>query len=140
MIQNIQRKRAYSKLDDDKESLAPPQIQMISRNDRVGAGSGFDSILQNETAPDTSPLARARTTDSKPTDLNRFLVSLAKCLEDEDGNFGLSYEFNNLSFQPKKAPLPILSEVTGFIDNGSLWGVMGAAEAGTCESDVSNSS
>lgn len=135
IIQNIGRNRAYSKLQEDKEANAPPQIQMVSRIDRVESGFGFDAVLQHEYDTSISPLTRARTMKSKPTDLDRFILSLGKCLEDEDGDgkFGLSFEFNNLSFHPKKAPMPVISEVTGFIDSGSLWGVMGASGAGKCK-------
>ncbi len=62
------------------------------------------------------------------TDLDLFIQSMSKCIGTE--KFGLSFEFSDLSFQPKKLPRPILSEVTGKIDRGSLWGVMGASGAG----------
>lgn len=62
------------------------------------------------------------------TDLRMFVQSLAKCLG--GGRFGLNFDFENLTFQPKKAPKPILSQVSGCINEGSLWGVMGASGAG----------
>ena len=65
------------------------------------------------------------------TDLHLFVDSLSKCLG--NSNFGLSFEFEDLRFQPKKSPKPILSEVSGRINAGSLWGVMGASGAGKCE-------
>jgi hypothetical protein len=52
------------------------------------------------------------------TDLHLFVESLSKCLG--NSNFGLSFEFEDLRFQPKKSPKPILSEVSGRINAGSL--------------------
>jgi ABC-type multidrug transport system fused ATPase/permease subunit len=65
------------------------------------------------------------------TDLHLFVESLSKCLG--NSNFGLSFEFEDLKFQPRKSPKPILSQVSGRINAGSLWGVMGASGAGKCE-------
>jgi len=65
------------------------------------------------------------------TDLQQFVQSLSRILG--ASKFGLNFEFQNLHFQPKKNPKPILSEVTGMIDAGSLWGVMGASGAGKCK-------
>ncbi|KAL8934548.1 MAG: hypothetical protein Q9211_005166, partial [Gyalolechia sp. 1 TL-2023] len=62
------------------------------------------------------------------SDIDLFIQSMSECIGTE--NFGLSFEFSDLKFQPKKASKPILSEVTGKIDRGSLWGVMGSSGAG----------
>jgi ABC-type multidrug transport system fused ATPase/permease subunit len=66
------------------------------------------------------------------TDLQRFVQSLSKILGAT--KFGLTFEFQNLRFHPSKAPRPILQDVSGCINAGSLWGVMGASGAGKCES------
>ena len=65
------------------------------------------------------------------TGLYLFVKSLSKCLG--NSNFGLSFEFKDLGFQPKKSPKPTLSGVSGRINAGSLWGVMGPSGAGKCE-------
>ncbi|CAG8979776.1 hypothetical protein HYALB_00011584 [Hymenoscyphus albidus] len=62
------------------------------------------------------------------TDLQRFVQSLSKIMG--ASTFGLSFEFQDLRFHPKKSPRPILQDVSGFIHAGSLWGVMGASGAG----------
>ena len=69
--------------------------------------------------------------EEERTDLHLFVESLSKCIG--NSNFGLSFEFEDLRFQPKKSPKPILSEVSGRINSGALWGVMGASGAGKCE-------
>ena len=67
--------------------------------------------------------------DKKPSsDLQLFIRSMSRCIGDT--NFGLSFEFENLEFHPNKASKPVLSEVTGKINRGSLSGVMGASGAG----------
>lgn len=65
---------------------------------------------------------------AESTDLHLFVQSLNKCFG--TNNFGLSFEFENLKFQPPKATKPILDDVSGMINAGSLWGVMGASGAG----------
>lgn len=65
------------------------------------------------------------------TDLQRFVQSLSKIMG--ASTFGLSFEFQNLRFHPKKSPRPILQDVSGLIHAGSLWGVMGASGAGKCK-------
>ena len=45
-------------------------------------------------------------------------------------SIGLSFEFRNLSYQPKGCSKPLLAQVTGEITHGSFWGVMGASGAG----------
>ncbi|QSZ36249.1 hypothetical protein DSL72_007375 [Monilinia vaccinii-corymbosi] len=61
-------------------------------------------------------------------DLKLFVHSLSKCFGGT--KFGLTFEFENLKFHPSKSKKPILSDVSGLIDSGSLWGVMGASGAG----------
>lgn len=67
--------------------------------------------------------------DEKPDpDIQQFVKSLSRCTL--ASSFGLSFEFDNLSFQPRKTDKPVLSEVSGQIRSGTLWGVMGASGAG----------
>jgi len=70
------------------------------------------------------------------TDLHLFVQSLSKCMGGK--RFGLSFDFANLTFQPPKATKPILSQVSGCINSGSLWGVMGASGAGKCKTENSH--
>jgi len=73
-----------------------------------------------------------RNTDAEEkTDLHLFVQSLSKCLGAT--KFGLSFEFQDLGFKPPKSTKPILADVSGTINAGSLWGVMGASGAGKCK-------
>ncbi|KAL6718956.1 hypothetical protein ACLMJK_003191 [Lecanora helva] len=66
--------------------------------------------------------------DTADPDIQLFVQSLSKCTM--ASNFGLSFEFENLEFRPTKGSKPILSEVSGQIEGGTLCGVMGASGAG----------
>lgn len=61
-------------------------------------------------------------------DIQQFVKSLSRCTL--ASNFGLSFDFENLKFQPNEKSKPILSEVSGQIQSGTFWGVMGASGAG----------
>jgi len=65
------------------------------------------------------------------TDLHLFVQSLSKCLG--ASKFGLSFEFQDLGFKAPSNGKVILSDVSGTIHAGSLWGVMGASGAGKCK-------
>ncbi|KAL9016530.1 MAG: hypothetical protein Q9185_006107 [Variospora sp. 1 TL-2023] len=110
--QNLRLKK-YQSLQESDLALES-RITHVQRSETAFGGnfSAFDSKDDNELV----------------TDLDLFIQSMSKCIGTEE--FGLSFEFSNLTFQPKKALKPIMSEVTGKIDRGSLWGVMGASGAG----------
>ena len=64
------------------------------------------------------------------SDLGLFIQSLSRL----GGNHGgLSFGFESLGYQPQKNRKSILSGVTGTIDHGTLWGIMGASGAGKCK-------
>ncbi|KAI4266860.1 MAG: hypothetical protein L6R38_008512, partial [Xanthoria sp. 2 TBL-2021] len=109
---NYQAKK-YRSLQDDDIALES-RITHVQRSD-TAFGGNFTPI----DAKDDYELI---------SDLDMFIQSMSKCIGTE--KFGLSFEFTDLKFQPKKAKKPILSDVTGKIDRGSLWGVMGASGAG----------
>ena len=60
-------------------------------------------------------------------DFQRFMRSMMKTIE--TSSIGLSFDFENLSFETKKRK-KILQEVTGTMPRGSCWGVMGGSGAG----------
>ncbi|KAL5319845.1 hypothetical protein ACEPPN_012903 [Leptodophora sp. 'Broadleaf-Isolate-01'] len=65
---------------------------------------------------------------SQKTDLHHFVESLSKCRYAT--KVGLSVEFQDLASKPPKLNRKILSEDSGTINGGSLWGVVGASRAG----------
>lgn len=109
-----QNSKKYQSLQDDDIALES-RITHVQRTD-TGFGGNF------------TPVEGPSADDELISDIDLFIQSMSKCIGTE--KFGLSFEFSDLKFQPKKASKPILSEVTGKIDRGSLWGVMGASGAG----------
>ncbi|KAL8961896.1 MAG: hypothetical protein Q9183_005239, partial [Haloplaca sp. 2 TL-2023] len=105
--------KKYHSLGDD-DIVLEPRITHVQRAE-TAFGGGFTPIDSKDD-------------DALISDLDLFIQSMSKCIGTE--KFGLSFEFTDLKFQPKKAAKPILSEVTGKVDRGSLWGVMGASGAG----------
>ena len=91
------------------------------------ANTGFLAAMDNDCAfeVDTSDVEYDEKADP---DIQKFVQSLSRCTVAT--SFGLSFEFENLMFQPKKSSKPILSGVTGEIKSGTLWGVTGASRAG----------
>jgi len=61
-------------------------------------------------------------------ELRAFVDSMRKATD--ASQFGLSFSYDDLSFHPKGAPKPILQNVTGSIERGSLTAVMGGSGAG----------
>ena len=114
---------AYQSLSDDSIALEP-RIQTVHRTNT----GGFQAMMDNYHAftDDDSDDG-----NEKPsTELQAFVQSMAKCVE--TGSFGLSFEFSDLKYQPKKSLRPVLSEVSGVIPRGSFVGIMGASGAGKC--------
>lgn len=62
------------------------------------------------------------------THVKAFVESMRKVTE--AAHFGLSFQYENLSYHPQGAPKAILHEVTGSIEPGSLTAVMGGSGAG----------
>ncbi|KAI1772309.1 hypothetical protein F4818DRAFT_182589 [Hypoxylon cercidicola] len=60
--------------------------------------------------------------------LRAFVESMRRATD--GARFGLSFAYSDLSFQPKGSAKPILQNVTGSIDRGSLTAVMGGSGAG----------
>jgi hypothetical protein len=119
----------YRQLDDeqyagftDNDLHMEPSIRALNRRP-----TGFEQLgaLEAEFVEDLHN-GDAET----KTDLHLFVQSLSKCLGAT--KFGLSFEFQDLGFKPPKSTKPILSDVSGTINAGSLWGVMGASGAGKC--------
>ena len=113
------RNKRYHTLRDGDIHLES-RISVVRR-----ANTGFLAAMDDEIAFEHEELENDEKSDP---DIQQFVQSLSRCTV--AANFGLSFEFENLSFQPKKTSKPILSGVTGEIKNGSFWGVMGASGAG----------
>jgi ABC-type multidrug transport system ATPase subunit len=105
-------------------SAVDPDIVLESRISAVKReNTGFLAVVDNDWVGEEFV-----SQDEKPsTDMQLFVQSMSKCIN--GASFGLSFEFDDLQFQPKGGN-PILSQITGKIDSGALWAIMGASGAG----------
>jgi hypothetical protein len=132
---NFRGKNKYEQLDDDSYQgfVSPgsqPMIPMTNTAAFHRRPTGFEQYGQVENS--FSVADQFNDNDmADSTDLQRFVRSLSKILG--ANKFGLTFEFQNLRFHPAKAPRAILQDVSGCINAGSLWGVMGASGAGKCK-------
>lgn len=108
--------RRYESLEDIEFAFTP----RIMRVD-----TGFGGAIPMAFDPDKGDIEDIKKPSS---DLDLFIRSMSRCIGAT--NCGLSFEFEDLAFHPRKAAKPILSEVTGKINRGTLSGVMGASGAG----------
>ena len=117
-VDKKQHAKQYQSLEDG-DVLLEPRISHVRR-----ANTGFSAAM------DAAFLSKPNAIDydDPNSNLQLFVQSLSKCIG--AAIFGLSFEFVDLKFQPKKSSRPILSEVTGQIRSGLLSGVMGASGAG----------
>jgi ABC-type multidrug transport system fused ATPase/permease subunit len=129
----VSRGPGYRQLDDeqypgftDNDMQMQPSIMMLGRRP-----TGFEElgVLEAEFVEELH-----NTDTETKTDLHLFVQSLSKCLGAT--KFGLSFEFQDLGFKPPKSTKPILADVSGTINAGSLWGVMGASGAGKCKMEA----
>lgn len=125
----LRKTLTFSSLGGRKEQYLPIQNDNISLEARISgvrrANTGFLAAMDNDFHFDE----RGAIDDERPdSNIQQFVQSLSRCTN--AASIGLSFEFKNLSYQPKGSRQPILSQVVGEITKGSFWGVMGASGAG----------
>lgn len=109
--------------DSDTDHDVPPmQATYIPNQDQW---TGFEAALEYPT-PQSSTLDITESGFSPQ--LRAFVESMRRATD--GARFGLSFSYADLSFQPKGSARPILQNVTGSIDRGSLTAVMGGSGAG----------
>ncbi len=121
------RERNYHEINDSFDGFSNLDVQKQTKsNHRSRTPTGFQHL--GSKASHWSVTQQSK--EEGQTELYLFVESLSKCLG--ASKFGLTFEFQGLSFKPPKSNKFILSEVSGIIHAGSLWGVMGASGAGKC--------
>jgi ABC-type multidrug transport system fused ATPase/permease subunit len=100
-----------------------PSIESASVRSFRRKGIGFLSVLYE---PDD--LEQMEAPPKAESDMAHFVESISKCMSGT--RFGLSFEFEDLKYQTRREGKVILSGITGRMDSGTLWGVMGASGAG----------
>ena len=120
LMDKTQRNKQYTSIEDD-DVMLEARITSVQRSN-----TGFLAVMDNDFVYD-----EGASDEEKPSSqLQQFVQSLSKCID--GSSFGLSFDFTNLQFHPRKASKPVLSEVTGRIESGSFSAVMGGSGAGKC--------
>ncbi|KAI1769433.1 hypothetical protein GGR53DRAFT_158788 [Hypoxylon sp. FL1150] len=116
----------YKEIPDETE--APMQATYMPGAD---GWTGFEAALEY---PGYSPRSSSAldmsdsSSSSFSPQLRAFVESMRRATD--GARFGLSFAYSDLSFRPKGSAKPILQNVTGSIDRGSLTAVMGGSGAG----------
>ena len=107
---------------EDQEMLPLDATYMPHRADTF---SGLELALDMNHLQHTN----GRFTDGQlPPHVMKFVESMRRATDATD--IGLSFSYSDLKFHPKKSARPILQNVTGSIDRGTLAAVMGGSGAG----------
>ncbi|KAI0547982.1 hypothetical protein F4679DRAFT_335093 [Xylaria curta] len=115
----------YKELPDDTDNNEPLSMGATYIPRGEDAWAGFQAALDIPIVVDSD----TEEYDSGLTpELRAFVDSMRKATD--ASQFGLSFTYTDLSFQPKGASKPILQNVTGSIERGSLTAVMGGSGAG----------
>lgn len=126
---NSEKYRGLDSLSDE-ESCRTLVINTSPRYDAFpGAESPSDAGTDDghRTGLVMESIATCKDDEISPQ-LKTFVESMRKATE--MARFGLSFQYTNLSYQPRGSPRPILHNVTGSIARGSLTAVMGGSGAG----------
>jgi hypothetical protein len=124
------RQNRYQEIDDSANGFADRDLEMEPRIGNLRRRpTGFEELGAME-ADFVLQKQLLQEGGEQKSDLLLFVQSLSKCLGAT--KFGLSFEFQDLGFKAPKSGKVILSDVSGTIHAGSLWGVMGASGAGKC--------
>ncbi|GKT52820.1 ATP-binding cassette sub-family G member 2 [Colletotrichum tofieldiae] len=109
--------------ETDREMLPVSANFTPTRSDSFGGGFLAALDLGSQSSVNTRP-----TSQQLNPQLMAFVSSMRRATDVT--NFGLSFSYSDLSFQPKKSSKKILQNVTGSIDRGTLTAVMGGSGAG----------
>jgi ABC-type multidrug transport system ATPase subunit len=118
--------KALSDEHDDQEAFQMDHSYVPGGDGGYGGG-GYEAAVAMETMRANQPTTKEQD-DELPPQLRPFVASMRKATDAT--SFGLSFGYTGLNFHPKGVARPILQNVTGRIDRGSLVAVMGGSGAG----------
>ncbi|KAF2711275.1 ABC transporter-like protein [Pleomassaria siparia CBS 279.74] len=104
------KKKSYTADINMEKDMDADDVELIPRSDKAAAG---DTEIDEDLS-------------SNP-DFKIFMSYISKLIQTK--NIGLSFEFEGLTFEPKPGKR-ILKGVSGSIESGSMWAVMGGSGAG----------
>ncbi|KAA8628536.1 hypothetical protein SMACR_07475 [Sordaria macrospora] len=119
----------YKQVSEERHEEVDYEMALLRRTRRQDTFRGLGDQLY-EQAP---PLRRGKTVRHNPDPeisptIRAFVDSMRKATSASE--FGLSFGYNQLTFAPKNSKRPILQNVTGSINSGSLTAIMGGSGAG----------
>ncbi|KAK0610160.1 hypothetical protein B0T17DRAFT_500903 [Bombardia bombarda] len=119
----------YKQLPDDQqretELEMSPMVDATYIPGRQDVWSGFAAL---DMPYDHGAMHADKVEPGYTPEIRAFVESMRKATDASD--FGLSFGYNQLTFQPKGVNRPILQNVTGSIKRGSLTAIMGGSGAG----------
>ncbi|KAK1987777.1 hypothetical protein LZ30DRAFT_756446 [Colletotrichum cereale] len=115
----------YRALSEDTDREMAPSSGTLTPTRTDSFGGGFLAALD---IGSRSSVNKRPTSGELNPQLMAFVSSMRRATDAT--NFGLSFSYSDLSFQPKKSSKKILQNVTGSIDRGTLTAVMGGSGAG----------
>ncbi|KAK4183830.1 hypothetical protein QBC35DRAFT_442609 [Podospora australis] len=129
--------RQYRRLSEEHKPLRSIDHEMAAVGDvdphqRTDVWAGFQEALnmssQAYRGEDVPSPTKEGLENSLPPQIRAFVDSMRKATDAVD--IGLSFGYSQLAFQPKGSNRPILQDITGSIQAGSLTAVMGGSGAG----------
>jgi ABC-type multidrug transport system ATPase subunit len=117
----------YRELPDERDNDMEMTIQPPYMSSRADIWSGFQTALEVAHVQGMR-IEHLEGENSLSPQLRAFVESMRKATD--AAHFGLSFHYSGLSFQPGRAPKPIIQNITGSIKRGSLVAVMGGSGAG----------
>ncbi len=128
-VNHLRRVLTFSRLGGNDSNYLPISecnVPLESRISKVRrADTDFLAAMENDGILTESDAENDQAPDST---IQQFVKSLSRSTIAV--SIGLSFEFDDLGYQPKGCTQPLLSQVTGEITSGSFWGIMGASGAG----------
>ncbi|KAI2608009.1 hypothetical protein GGR54DRAFT_392420 [Hypoxylon sp. NC1633] len=119
----IRSNTGYKEIPEETDhEILPMQATYIPTSD---TWTGFEAALD---FPSPRKSALDISDGGFSPQLRAFVESMRRATD--GARFGLSFAYSDLSFQPKGTAKPILQNVTGSIDRGSLTAIMGGSGAG----------
>ena len=115
-------------------AISAPRSNSVTGRRGISAASLQTSSLQVK--PQSAESRTSGSTDcpslnllsAQTSEMQKFLRFLSRAIDTE--KVGLSFDFEKLSFKVKKGHRRILTNVTGSMARGSMWGIMGGSGAG----------
>ena len=125
----LRKALAFSRLGAPDKRYLPVDECNVPLESRIsGVRRANTSLLATMENDFTFVECQAGDDETSDSTIQKFVKSLSRSTI--ASSIGLSFEFDNLSYQPKGCSQPLLAQVTGEITHGSFWGVMGASGAG----------